>query len=58
MKEVDILSKKGVDFINAIVVYCEDHNIELELIADVIKKTPEYKSKITSEANKKHLLVK
>lgn len=41
---------KGVTYIEALVEYAKDKNIEIETIAEIVKKSPVIKEKIRSEA--------
>ena len=58
LKETDSLSRKGVDFFDSCVLYCKNNNIEIELLAQIIKKNLEYKLRMATAVKKKHLLVK
>ena len=42
--------KSGVPYIEALVSYAEKHNLEIESLADVIKKSSILKEKIRAEA--------
>ena len=39
-----------VDYIDAVVFYCEKHNIEVETAASVIKSNPKFKLKLQCSA--------
>ena len=42
--------KNRVEYIDAIVTWCEKHNIEVEYVAGIIKKDPVLRSKLEVEA--------
>ena len=46
----EMCSGESIEYIDAVIVWCERNNIELEFIAGVIKKDPLIKSKIQLEA--------
>jgi hypothetical protein len=52
----NIRSIKNVDYIDAVVLFCEKHKIEVEAIAELIKREPVMKSKIQSEAENLNIL--
>jgi hypothetical protein len=52
----NIRSNKNVDYIDAVVLFCEKHKIEVEAIAELIKREPVMKSKIQSEAENLNIL--
>jgi hypothetical protein len=54
--EVAILQEKNIDYIEAILEWCEINDVELDIISTIIKKSPENKAKIAVEARKKFLL--
>lgn len=41
---------KNIEYIDAVIMWCEKNSIELEFIANIIKKDPLIKSKIQNEA--------
>jgi Phage late-transcription coactivator len=41
---------KNIEYIDAVIMWCEKNSIELEFIANIIKKDPLIRSKIQSEA--------
>lgn len=43
-------STKNIEYIDAVIMWCEKNGIELEFIANVIKKDALIKSKIQNEA--------
>lgn len=42
--------EKGVSYIDALVDYAKEHNIEIETVAEIVKKSPVIKEKLRSEA--------
>lgn len=46
----------GSSYIDALVEYAHDKNIEIETVADIVKKSSVIKEKIKSEAKSKRLL--
>jgi len=46
----------GASYIDALVEYAEEHNLEIEAVADIIKKSPTIKEKIRVEAKNRRLL--
>lgn len=45
-----IVKNKGVEYLDAVLLYCESHNIEVEMVASIIKQNSFLKSKIQIEA--------
>lgn len=43
-------STKNIEYIDAVIMWCEKNGIELEFIANIIKKDALIKSKIQNEA--------
>jgi hypothetical protein len=55
--EIDKLCQdKGIDYIDAVVLWCERNKIEVEYAASLIKKDPVFKSKIQVEAENLNIL--
>jgi len=55
--EIDKMCKdKGIEYIDAVVLWCEKNNIEVEYAANLIKKDPVFKSKIQVEAENLNIL--
>lgn len=48
--EISHMLSKGVTYIDALVDYSKKHNIEIETIADIVKKSTIMKEKIRAEA--------
>lgn len=49
---------KNIDYIDAVVHWCEKNKIEVEYVANFIKKDPVFKSKIQVEAENLNILKK
>ncbi len=49
-------SDENVDYIDGILYFCEKHNIEIELMSELIKKDHIFKSKVQFEAEELHFL--
>jgi len=47
-----------VDYIDAVVFYCEKHNIEIETAASIIKSNPKFRLKLQSSAEDLNFLPK
>ena len=46
----------GISYIDAVVHYCEHHDVEIEFIGELINQNPALKSKIELEASELHFL--
>ena len=58
-QEIEILHKsQDIDYIDAVIFWCEKNNIEVDLIAEYIKKDTVLKSKIQVEAELLNILKK
>jgi hypothetical protein len=51
-----ICSAKNIEYIDAIVIWCEKNNLEVEVAAGWIKKDPVMKSKVQAEAENLNIL--
>lgn len=54
----EMVQENGIDYIDAVISYCEDNNLEIESVADIIQKLPNLKLKIELEAEELHYLKK
>ena len=54
----EIVSKYNIPYIDAVVLYCEKNNIEIESLAKLIKSNTMLKAKIQTEAEKLNFLPK
>jgi len=54
----DLVWQHDIEYIDAIVMHCEKHDIEIESIASLIKNNEYFKSKIQFEAEKLNFLPK
>jgi hypothetical protein len=52
----DMCRVKNIDYIDAVVLWCEKNKIEIEFVAGLIKKDPVFKSKIQVEAENLNVL--
>ena len=59
MEEIEYLCvSKKIEYIEAVVIWCESNNFEVEFAADLIKKNPLIKSKIQIEAENLNFMKK
>lgn len=59
LKEIEILvDEKKMEYIDAVVYYCEKNNMEIETAAQLIKQNQRFKAKIRTEAESLHFLPK
>jgi len=57
VEEIEILCRdKNIEYIDAIVFWCEKNNLEVETAAYWIKKDPTMKSKVQAEAENLNIL--
>jgi hypothetical protein len=57
IEEIEKLCRtKNIEYIDAVVHWCEKNKIEVEYIAAYIKKDPVFKSKIQAEAENLNIL--
>jgi hypothetical protein len=57
IEEIEKLCRtKNIEYIDAVVHWCEKNKIEVEYIAGLIKKDPVFKSKIQAEAENLNIL--
>lgn len=49
-------SQNNTDYIDAIVTYCHQNNLEIEVVGDIISQVPTLKLKIEIEAEALHFL--
>ena len=52
----ELCSQKNIPYIDAVIMWCESNNVEVEYIAGMIKKDPVMKSKIQVEAENLNIL--
>lgn len=51
MQEIDkLVEEKSLDYIEAVLYYCEQHDIEIETAASLIKSSAKMKAKVQLEA--------
>jgi hypothetical protein len=59
INEIETLCQsKNIEYIDAVVYWCEKNNVEIEYVASFIKKDPVFKSKIEAEAENLNILKK
>ena len=46
----DIVWDKDVNYIDAVIIWCEKHNLEIDVIGNLIKRNPVLKGKIMIDA--------
>jgi hypothetical protein len=57
IEEIEKLCRtKNIEYIDAVIHWCEKNKIEVEYIAGLIKKDPVFKSKIQAEAENLNIL--
>jgi len=49
---------KGVNYIDALIEYARQHDLEIEAVADIVKKSSILKEKVRTEAVKMKMVVK
>lgn len=55
-KEISKYVNKDVSYIDALVYYAKIHDIEIEVIGEIVKRSPILKSKIRDDAEKLNLV--
>lgn len=56
-QEIEKMNKdRGIEYIDAAIKWCEQHNIEVEYAAQLIKKDPVLKAKIQAEAENLNII--
>lgn len=55
-KEISKLVNKGVSYIDALVHYANEHDLEIELVGEIIRRSPIIKSKVRDDAEKLNLV--
>lgn len=45
-----LVNTHGIDYIDACLLYCEKTGVEIEQLADILKKNPNIKNKLQNEA--------
>jgi hypothetical protein len=58
-KEIEIfIEKTDLNYLDAIIAYGEENNIEVEVLASLVKKQPKLKTKLESDCEELNLLEK
>jgi hypothetical protein len=58
LKEISNYVNKDVSFIDALVYYAEKYNLEVELIGEIVRRSPILKAKVRDDAEKFKLVEK
>lgn len=59
LEEIETLvTTKKMEYIDAIIFYCEQNNMEIETAAKLIKQNQKFKAKVRDEAEELHYLPK
>jgi len=59
LKEIELLvTEQKMEYIDAVVHYCDRNNMEIETAAQLIKQNQRFKAKIRNEAENLHYLPK
>lgn len=59
LREIEtIVSCKGISYIDAALYYCEQNNLEPDMIGDIIRASPVFKQKVQIEAERLNFLPK
>jgi hypothetical protein len=53
-----LVEEYDIDYIDAVIDYCDKNGLELEVVADVIQNLPNLKAKLEIEAENLHFLKK
>jgi hypothetical protein len=56
LREIEKYTNTDVSLIDAIVYYAEQHDIEIELLGDIIRRSVVLKSKVRDDAERLNLL--
>jgi len=51
-----LCTNRGIEYIDAVIHWCEKNKIEVEYVASFIKKDPVFKSKLQEEAENLNIL--
>lgn len=54
----EMVEKRNLDYMDACITYCQENNIEIEYIGELIKKNQNIKSKIQREAEELNYIKK
>lgn len=52
----EIASENGNDYLDAVISYCENHNLDLEIVGEIIAKIPSIYLKLQEQAEELHFL--
>lgn len=54
----ELVNSKSLNYIDAAILWCEDHKIEVEAIAGIIKSNPKFRNKVKKNAEQLNFLPK
>ena len=55
-EEVNSLCEQDIDYLDAVLQWCQENDVEVEIVAAHIKKSSEHKGRMTDIARKKFLI--
>tara|TARA_R110000737_G_scaffold248135_1_gene258134 strand:- start:592 stop:786 length:195 start_codon:yes stop_codon:yes gene_type:complete len=58
MKEISANIARGVPYIDAVIVYAESYGLEVEVVGEIIRRSPVLKAKIYREAEELNMVEK
>lgn len=58
LREISTYMSKDISYIDALVYYAEKHDVEIEVIGEIVRRSPVLKSKIREDAEKLRLVEK
>lgn len=56
MREIQEYIESGVPYIDAVIEYAERNDVEIEVVGEIIRRSPVLKAKIHSEAEELHMM--
>lgn len=54
----ELVTKKRLNYIDAVILWCDEHKIEVEAIAGIIKGSPKFRNKVKKNAEELNFLPK
>ena len=58
MDEIEPLVKKGVPYMDALLLYAKNHNIEIEVVGEIVRRSQNLKQLVREEAEDMNLVEK
>ena len=58
LKEIERIVNDQVTVIDALVHYAEEHDMEIELVAEIVKRSPVLKAKVQDDAERLNMMEK